>query len=94
LEGDWEGSLKTPSGAARMIFHFKNQPDQTVTATFDSGNAVGMPLKNVKQTGQKVEFAIVVGYSAFQGSLNQAGTELAGQFTAGPTPMPLTLRKK
>jgi hypothetical protein len=77
-----------------MVFHFKNQPDQTVTATFDSGNDVGMPLKNVKQTGQKVEFAVVVGYSEFQGRLNQAGTELAGQFTAGPTPMPMTLRKK
>ena len=77
-----------------MVFHFKNQPDQTVTATCDSGNAVGLPLKKVKQTGQKVEFAVVVGFSAFQGSLNQAGTELAGQFTAGPTPMPLTLRKK
>ena len=77
-----------------MVFHFKNQPDQTVAATFDSSNAVGLPLKNLIQTGQKVEFAVVVDYSAFQGSLNQAGTELAGQFTAGPTPMPLTLRKK
>jgi hypothetical protein len=94
LEGDWEGSLKTPSGPARTIFHFKNQLDQTVTATFDSGNAVGLTLKNVKQTGQKVEFAVVVGYSAFQGTLNQAGTKLSGQFTAGPTSMPLTLRKK
>jgi hypothetical protein len=93
LEGDWEGSLKTPGGPARMVFHFKNQPDQTVTATFDSGNAVGLPLKNVKQTGQKVEFAVVVDYSTFQGSLNNQGTELAGQFTAGPTSMPLTLRK-
>lgn len=94
LEGDWEGSLQTPSGPAPMVFHFKNQPDQTVTATCDSGNAAGMPLKNVKQTGQKVEFAVVVDYSAFKGSLNQAGTELAGQFTAGPTSMSLTLRKK
>ena len=68
LEGDWEGSLAMPNGAFRMVFHFKNQPDQTVAATFDSSNAVGLPLKNVKQTGQKVEFAVVVDYSAFQGS--------------------------
>jgi hypothetical protein len=53
-----------------------------------------MPIRDVKQTGQKVEFAVDVEHSTFQGSLNQAGTELAGQLTVGPTPMPLTLRKK
>src|SRR5690349_7489276 len=37
LEGDWEGSLPMPNGAFRMVFHFKNQPDKTVKATFDTG---------------------------------------------------------
>ena len=31
LEGDWEGLIVTPNGSARVIFHFKNQPDKTVT---------------------------------------------------------------
>ena len=94
LEGDWEGSIQSPNGPSRMVFHFKNQPDKTVTATFDSGNATGLPLNDVKQTGQKVEFAIAVEHSTFQGSLNKQGTELAGQLTVGPNPTPLTLRKK
>lgn len=94
LEGDWEGSLKTPKGASRMVFHFKNQPDKTVTATFDSGNAMGLPLNNVKQAGQKVEFGIRVAHGNFQGTLNKEGTELAGQLTHEANSMPLTLRKK
>ena len=94
LEGDWEGLIATPNGSARVVFHFKNQPDKTVTATFDSDNRVGLPVSNVKQTGQKVEFEAKVEYARFQGSLNKEGTELVGQLTIGPNPTPLTLRKK
>ena len=94
LEGDWEGSLKTPNGSARLVFHFKNQPDKTVTATVDDDSRAGMPVRNVKQTGQKVEFVIDAEHATFQGSLSQDGTELVGQLTVGPTPTRLTLRKK
>jgi hypothetical protein len=94
LEGDWEGSIQTPNGTSKMVFHFKNKPDKTVTATFDSGNAVGLPLNNVKQTGKKVEFEIKVAHGSFQGNMNEECTELTGQLTHGATSMPLTLRKK
>jgi len=94
LAGDWESSLTTPGGAARMVFHFRNQPDKTVMATIDTDNAVGLPLNNVKQTGQKVEFGMQISGGAFQGSLNKEGTELAGQLTHEATSFPLTLRKK
>ena len=94
LEGDWEGVITTPNGSARLIFHFKNQPDQTVAATVDDDTRVGMLVSDIKQTGPKVEFAIAAEHCTFQGNLNQAGTEVAGQLTIGPNPTPLTLRKK
>ena len=94
LEGDWEGSLAMPNGAFRMVFHFKNQPDKTVKATFDPGNATGLPLNDVKQTGKKVEFGMRIAHGTFQGTLNKEGTELAGQFTHEANSVPLTLRKK
>ena len=95
LEGDWEASIQSPGGTVRLAFHFKNQPDSTVAATMDSDNNMGMPLNDVKQTGQKVEFGIkIAGDATFEGTLNKEGTELAGQLNAGPTPMPLKLRKK
>ena len=96
LEGDWEGSLQTPGRAFRMVFHFKNRPDKTVAATIDTpdSGAMGLPLNDVKQTGQKVEFGVKIAHGAFQGALNPEGTELAGQFTHEQGSMPLTLRKK
>jgi len=94
LEGDWEGSLQTPNRAIRMVFRFKNQPDKTVKATFGADSGPDLPLNNVKQTGQKVEFGMRVAHSRFQGTLNKEGTELAGQLTHEETSVPLTLRKK
>jgi hypothetical protein len=94
LAGDWEGSLTTPGGAVRMVFHFRNQADRTVMATIDTDNAVGLPLNNVKQSGQKVEFGMRISGGAFQGSLNKEATELAGQLTHEAASFPLTLRKK
>jgi hypothetical protein len=94
LEGDWEGSLKSPNGAFRMVFHFKNQPDKTVMTTFDTANATNLPLNDVKQTGQKVEFGMRIAHGTFQGTLNKEGTELSGQFTHEENSVPLTLRKK
>ena len=55
---------------------------------------MAMPLNDVKQTGQKVEFGMKIAGASFQGSLNKEGTELAGQFTHEANSMPLTLRKK
>lgn len=94
LEGDWEGRLESPNGAFRMVFHFKNQPDKTVRATFDTANATELPLNDVKQTGPKVEFGMRIAHGGFQGTLNQEGTELAGQFTHEANSVPLTLRRK
>jgi hypothetical protein len=59
-----------------------------------SASMVAMPLNNVKQTGQKVEFGIKIAQSSFEGTMNKEGTEIAGQFIHDSNPMPLTLRKK
>jgi len=100
LEGDWEGLFggpNAPNGGIRLTFHFKNKPDNTVAATMDSGlsaNMVAMPLNDVKQTGQKVEFGMKIAHASFEGTLNKEGTEIAGQFIHDGNPMPMTLRKK
>ena len=97
LEGDWEGSLQDPNGALHpLAFHFKNQPDKTVAATMGGPdrNAMAMPLNDVKQTGQKVEFGLKIAGASFQGSLNKEGTELALQMIHEAGSLPVTLRKK
>lgn len=96
FEGDWEGSLQMPNRAFRIAFHFRNQPDNTVFATIDTPdtNAIGLPLNNVKQTGRKIEFGIRVAHASYQGTLNQEGTEIIGEFGHEENRMPLILRKK
>ena len=96
LEGDWEGALQTPGGAFRMVFHFRNQPDNTVTATMDSPdrNMFGLPLNDVKQTSKNVQFGVRIAQSQFQGTLNERGSEMAGKFGHEENSMPLTLTKR
>jgi hypothetical protein len=96
FEGDWEGSLQTPGRAIRMIFHFKNQPDNTVAATIDTPDTggLGLPLNDVKQTGKQIEFGIKIAHGEFKGTLNQDATEIAGQLSHEQSTMPLTLKKK
>ena len=96
LEGDWEGVLEVPGRPMRVALHFKNQPDETVAATFvNLQMGIGsVPLNDVKQAGQKVEFGLRVAQSSFEGTLNQDGTELTGTLTNPGGRTPLTLRKK
>ena len=96
LEGDWEGSLETPSGPKRMVVHFENQPDGTVAATFDppDSSSMRLPLNDVKQNGREVEFGMRVAHASFHGTLNEDYTEIAGQFGHEESRMPMTLRKK
>jgi hypothetical protein len=80
----------------RCQIHFpavKKRRIQVLT-TFDTPNATGLPLNDVKQTGQKVEFGMRIAHGSFQGTLNKDGTELAGQFTHEANSTPLTLQKK
>ena len=96
LEGDWEGTLPMPNGGFQLAVHFKNRADKTVAATIDILNrgTMGMPINDVRQTGQKVEFGLKIAQSSFQGNLNKEGTELTGQWTHDADSLPLTLRKK
>jgi hypothetical protein len=97
LEGDWEGALSLPNGQTRpIVFHFKNQPDQTVDATIESPTqgAKGLLLKGVTQKGAVVEFAVQLAGGSYKGTLNKEGTEIAGEWTQRPGAAPLTLNVK
>jgi hypothetical protein len=97
LEGDWAGTLPAPNGGGfQMVVHFRNQADKTVAATIDilNNGAKDMPINDVKQAGQKVEFGLKIANSSFRGTLNQEGTELAGQWIRDSDTTPVTLRKK
>jgi len=95
LEGDWEGTLAMGGGKGlQVLVSFKNQPDGIVQATW-GGEGSGVPINDVRQAGQRVEFGLKVAHSSFQGMLKKEGTVLDGQFThEGAPATPLTLRRK
>jgi hypothetical protein len=96
LEGDWTGTLKTPGPELNITVHFKNQPDNTVVATIDipAQNAMGMPINDVKQAGDKVEFGLKIAHASFQGTLNKERGELNGQLGHDEQAMQVVLKKK
>jgi len=96
LEGDWAGTLKTPGPELEIAVNFKNQPDNTVMATIDipAQNAMGMPISDVKQTGDKVEFGLKIAHASFQGTLSKDRGELSGLLGHDEQAMQVTLKKK
>jgi hypothetical protein len=96
LEGDWAGILETPGPELQIAVHFKNQPDNTVIATIDipARNAIGMPINDVKQTGDRVEFGLKIAHSSFQGTLHKDRGELTGKLGHDEQAMQVTLKKK
>lgn len=95
MEGDWEGRLQMPGGSMRLVFHIQNQPDKTVKATLDSPeqNALGMTLSDIVQRGASIEMKLKMVNGGFKGVLNEAGTEIAGEWTQGTAVSPLVLKK-
>ena len=97
LEGDWEGTISVPDGQSRpVIIHFKNQPDHTVEGTIESPSqgVQGIPLKGIAQKGAVVEFEVLAVGGSYKGTLNQEGTEIAGEWTQRLAAAPLTLNLK
>ncbi len=96
LEGDWTGTLQTPGPEMEIAVHFKNQADNTVLATIDipATNAMGMPIDNVKQTADKVEFGLKIAHGSFQGTLDKDHRKLTGELHHEDQVMQMTLTKK
>jgi hypothetical protein len=97
LEGDWTGTLKTPGSEFEITIHFKNQPGDTVLATIDipATKSTAMPINDVKQAGDKIEFGLKIAQASFQGTLDKDRGELRGQLThEGQSPMAVALKKK
>jgi hypothetical protein len=96
LEGDWAGTLKTPGPELEIAVHFKNQADNTVLATIDipAQNAKGMPIDNVKQTGDQVEFGLKIAHGSFQGTLDKEHGKLTGELHHEDQVMQVALTKK
>lgn len=96
LEGTWTGILEANGVPMRLSLTMANQPDGMATgwmAVLDQG-AVDIPVSTISQTASGVNIAVNVVNGSFSGTLNAAGTELAGTWSQGTFAAPLTFQKQ
>jgi hypothetical protein len=83
LEGVWTGTLDDNATASRLVLTLANDPDGTSSGTLLAVDLGGLklPVVAIAQKASRVTFDIKAFGTAFAGTLNAAGTELAGTYT-------------
>ena len=92
LEGVWSGALSAGGRTLHLAVTIANQPDGTAvgqSVSLDEGSLT-VPLV-ISQSGRAVTIATRGIVTSYVGTLNEAGTELAGTWTQGATSLPLIL---
>jgi len=94
LEGVWKGALSTSGARYHFVVTVTNEPGGRATATSVSVDEGGLTLPlTVTEDGAKVRFESRNLPVVIDGTLNAAGTELAGTLTQGGTSLPLTFTR-
>ena len=94
FEGTWNGVIATDDGAKHVIVTLANQPDGTVKGMVNSvDEGVLLPMSVVIQRGTSLTLKVASVNGVFEGTLNAAGTEIAGQWTLGTNVFQLTLKR-
>jgi len=91
ITGDWQGTLQVPQGPTlRLVFKISRADDESLKATLYSLDQNGQSINATSATLQggtlKIAIAAIGGY---EGKVN--GDSIAGAFTQGGAPIPLTL---
>jgi len=94
VAGSWEGTLDAMGTRLRIGVDITRQPDGTLTGTMNSPDqgAYGLPLTDISFTDRVLKFMLKVASGTFEGTLNDAGSEIAGTWQQVGA-LPLTLKK-
>ena len=95
LEGVWQGTIEAGGAKLRMVVTVAKRPDGTYTATLDSPDqgVTGIPVDSVTLGGAAVRFELKSAGGVYEGTLNEEGTAVTGQWKQGPATLPLTLNR-
>ncbi len=94
--GTWEGKLKVGGGIElRLGLKAEKRPDGARIVGFASPDqgANFLPINEAALDGAKVSLDSKAIGAKFVGTLNEARTEIAGEWKQGPATLPLTLKK-
>jgi hypothetical protein len=96
IEGTWEGTLVINDNTLRLSATFSSGEDgkgKGELISIDQGGAK-VPVTTITQDGKSFSFEARSVAGAYTGTLNDAKTELSGEWTQGPLKAPLVLKKQ
>jgi hypothetical protein len=91
----WEGTLRAGPAELRLVVHITRFKGGALRATFDSPDqgTNSMKVDEVKLDKGTLTFAVQSIRGAYDGKLDEAGTESVGKWKQGGATFPLTLKK-
>ena len=94
LKGAWQGTLKVPGTALRIVFNFVEKPGGVFAATLDSPDqgAKGIPADTVVLNDSLVQIPVRVIGGLFEGKLIAGADSIVGSWKQGGVVLPLTVR--
>ncbi len=92
ISGDWQGTLQLPNQSLRIVEKISKADKGWAVKMYsiDQGGQ-GFNGSSVVLDGSAVKFTIDLIGGTFQGTLSPDGNSMAGTWTQGPNPLPLTL---
>ena len=93
--GSWQGALKAGGRELRIVFKITRADDESIKAQLFSLDQGGqqIPVSSVKQNGSAITMKIDAIGGGFEGTMNKEGTTITGNWTQGPSPLPLALTR-
>jgi uncharacterized protein len=95
LAGNWMGTLKFGAVSMRLAVSVTAKPDGSYSGTLNSldQDATPHPLDQVSLKGNAVHISFKQAGLAIDGTLNEAGTEIAAKLKQGGAALPMVFKK-
>jgi len=98
--GDWSGAVVVEGMEIEIVCHFKLDENGALTGTIDSPGqgAFDLAVSDIEVEGKKISFGIddpnVGGNPLFEGTLDETGTKISGDFYQGEGAGTFELKKQ
>lgn len=95
LTGDWQGKLKIPGLALRIVFHITVKPDGAISATMDSPDqgATGIPVSQAEIHDTQLRLLVRAIGGLYEGNWDPKSGEIKGTWQQGGKSFPLIVHK-
>src|SRR5215213_2163331 len=95
IEGNWLGTLDINGASVRIVLKVAKTPDGALTAKFDSPDqgATDLAIEAISQKDKSVSFTAAKYGISYEGTLNEKGDEITGNFKQGAGSLPLVFKR-